>query len=60
VLTSTLDGLSGGTARRVFPYAAAVSRLPGWRLGHAADPTVRVAAAAARIEELRPERALSG
>jgi hypothetical protein len=60
LLTSTLDGLSAGTARGVFPYAAAVSRVPGWHLGHAADPAVRVAAAATRIEHVRPGRALIG
>ena len=59
LLTSTLDGLSTGTARQVFPYAAAVSQVPGWHLGHAADPAVRVAGAAARINEVRAGRALT-
>ncbi len=60
LLTSTLDGMSAGRARRVFPFAAAASRAGAWRLGHAADPARRLHAAAVWLEELRCERAPGG
>jgi hypothetical protein len=44
-LNSTVEGLMPGTARHAFPFAAAAGRLPGWRLGHARDPSARIAAA---------------
>lgn len=50
LLASSLEGLGRGTARRVFPYAAAVARAPAWHLGHAADPAARVPAAVGRLE----------
>jgi hypothetical protein len=46
LLASSLDGLSVGPARTVFPYAAALAALPAWRLGHAPSPERRLAAAA--------------
>jgi hypothetical protein len=52
VLSSTLEGLSPGTARLAFPYAAAAARLPAWRLGHAADPQLRLPAAARRLDRI--------
>jgi hypothetical protein len=52
LLTSTLEGLTPGQARNVFPYAATVARLPAWHLGHAADPAERIPAAQRRLEEI--------
>jgi hypothetical protein len=57
LLTSTLEGLSPGTARLAFPYAAAVARVPGWELGLPADPAIRVEAAAAWLDQVRAGRA---
>jgi hypothetical protein len=52
VLVSTLEGLAPQTAHRGFTYASAAARLPGWRLGHAADAARRVPLAAARLLEV--------
>ena len=38
---------------RFFPCAAGLSRLPGWELLHGADPSTRLAAAGAMLEEIR-------
>ena len=38
--------LNPGLLRRFFPRAAALSRLPGWDLGHGCDPGTRLEAAA--------------
>jgi hypothetical protein len=45
LMRSTIHGLADGLARYPFPYAAAVSRLPAWHLGHGSDSASRVAAA---------------
>jgi hypothetical protein len=60
VLASTVEGLSPQTARRSFPYAAAASRVPGRRLGHAPDRARRIPAAAARLEFLSSARVPAG
>ncbi len=52
LLASSLEGLAPGLARDVFPYAAAVGRLPAWHLGHAADAGRRIAAAQRRMDEI--------
>jgi hypothetical protein len=60
VLASTVEGLSSQTARRSFPYAAAASRMPGWRLGHAADRSRRLRVAADRLESISSGRVRVG
>jgi hypothetical protein len=51
-MASTLAGLSTGHARSVFTLCAAISRLPAWKLGHAADADRRLAAAVEALREV--------
>ncbi|MEE8603382.1 hypothetical protein [Euzebya tangerina] len=58
VLTSSyLDAHDPDSLRRGLPHLAGLARLPGWRLGLAADPARRLTRASAAIESALESRA---
>ena len=52
VLGSFVSAPDPSRLRAAFPVLAAVSRLPGWRLGHGSDPATRLRVAAGLLDEL--------
>lgn len=55
VLSSFSATRNDGVRPRFFPYAVQLSRLPSWRLRHAADPGERLAGAAAALASISRE-----
>ena len=52
VLGSHFAAGEPGRLRAAFPVLAAVSRLPGWRLGHGSDPATRLTVAAHLLDSI--------
>jgi hypothetical protein len=50
-LASCWEGGTVGRAHQALPFAAAVSRVPAWHVGHAHDPHRRIAAAGRHVDE---------